>query len=353
MLDIDSNPFDEFAILTDKELREFAEGYNEDGGDDIDEFSDAFCCPNCGSVLTFMMDGSECSGCGIIINKEISAKSTRDSSAIKVNIGGNRNVFCTVSYHTTQKKYIKEELETLNENSIKRGGMRIPPNIIEDVAEVFNQMQTVKIVNKKKPGEEKKFVIRQKIKYAVLGTILLYKCREHALPYRENNIKRFMGIYGGLSRGQAIVRYFVFSGKINSLQVNIDTSEDYVDRFLRLLKLMDHSNPIPSERSQRYKMFVLSLVKDATAKKVGHDSTVISKIVGTIWLLICRENLNISSAEVETAVQKVRKNTFTRFSKAIDRNILMFIDIFDKYKIPHLVKRRLVRVKNPLYVGGR
>lgn len=53
----------------------------------------------------------------------------------------------------------------------------------------------------------------------------------------------------------------------------------------------------------------------------------------------------ITLTDLENACDGIRKNTFLKFSKCIEDNILLFIDVFNEFGIPHKVKGKLIKRK--------
>lgn len=331
----------QFATLSIDELEQYIRASN----DTQNAQPEGKFCPDCNIAVIHTSEGTSCPECKLIINGAPESKDEAPSGTSRLNIG-NRSIYASIEYSKQQREAINNQLINLNMN-FETTGIKIPQHILDDVANTYNEIQQIYINDKRNAEMEKKFVKRAEIKDSILGFLLYLKCREYGLPRRKNEIVKFMRlISNGLSKGERILRELHTIGKIN-IPMNIDPKEHYIDRYLEMLKLVHYNaDGTIQERSKNYKYFVLSLVKECIRKKVSVNSTGLSKIVGCIWILIIHMDLDIDHKQVEQACDKIRKNTFIKVARNITDNILHFIDIFEKYNVPHRVPYKIIKVRN-------
>ena len=258
------------------------------------------------------------------------------SGILKTSISGKKSEYTSVPDNSkSQRKQILDQLIRLND--VYTSGPKFPKNILESTANSYNDIQKLVIDTFDDNGEVnggKKFVKRGSIKDETLGAWLYYTCINSGLSRKKKDIAEFMQLSSnGISRGDTILRNLYNEGKI-TIPAYVEPSDDFSRRYLEalgLLKMTEYGDM--TETSERYKGFVDELVETSIKKRIAACSIKSSKIVGAIWVLIVKENLGIKESLVEDACDKTRKNTFTRFSKAIDENITAFIPVFEKYKI--------------------
>jgi transcription initiation factor TFIIIB Brf1 subunit/transcription initiation factor TFIIB len=192
----------------------------------------------------------------------------------------------------------------------------------------YNDIQKI-LINT--PDGEKKFVKRGDIKDEVLGKLIKYECDRAGIARMDKEIAEFMRLpSAGLSRGESILRQLHNQGKIE-LPINIDPTEGFIERYLESL---DINKP-------HYKDFIAELIQVANTIGVGLRSIANSKVVGAIWVLVQKEKLPITLNELDKKCN-IRRNTFLKFSTAITDKIHKFVDVFEKYNIPHgVIIRRL------------
>jgi len=310
-------------------------------------------CYYCETPMNKHQDSSyECIDCGykkITVGDYTNADEADNGNSIKM-YSRNGNVFSVnVDYTKTQRKQLMNELIILRDNSDE--AIKIPLNILRETAELYNKIQSLVIedngsividigqINHREEGDNtKKWVKRGRIKRETLGAILYYVLIKHGVAREKNDVIKFMGFNsGGLSKGFQIIEELVKLGHIDDLAPYIDfnTSNSFIERYLSLLQL---NNP-------NYEKFIIDIINESVKRRIGLNSYNNSKIVGTIYLLIKKLNLNITIEQIENACDKKRKNTFNNFTVAIEENILKFKHIFDQYGIPLGITNRIVKVR--------
>lgn len=304
-------------------------------------------CNDCKVAMNNTNEGYECPECHIVVKMigEMKDCSEENSSMLKISVGGNRSVYNSVhNYSKIQFKAILDQLMSLNEEY--KDGPKFPKNILIATANFYNDIQKLYVDKIDENGEicgQKKFVRRSNIKDEILGYCLYCECINGGVPRRKKDISVFMKLQSnGISRGEKIMRILHNEGKIN-LPLNIDFEDDYIERYLESLGIINTENM--TEQEIKYCGFVRELVNESERKKVGMSSVISSKIVGAIWILISHTKMQIDTNTVEECCDKIRKNTFMRFAKTVEepRNLVKFIDIFNKYEVPHGIKGRIVK----------
>ena len=287
-------------------------------------------CPDCIIAMDLTISGFECSNCGMQKQIDGGMKDCDEDSTGTFRVckaGQNSFYNITPDYAKTQKKAVIEQLNRLNS---LYSGPEIPKNILTAVATIYNDIQKMIINN------QKKFVRRGNIKDEVIGALIKYECIRADIPRKNKSICDFMRLTSsGISRGEEILRNLHLDGKID-IPIDKDPGSRYTEIYMKNLGI----------ESNNYSSFVNELVEISIKKKIGMNSIMTSKIAGAIWVLITHEKLNITSQQLETATENIRKNTWNRFSKSIELHILKFIDIFNKWNINHGVGGTLIKKKD-------
>jgi ribosomal protein S27AE len=306
-------------------------------------------CPECNIPMSPSSEGYECSKCHIVeqILGEVKDCSQESSGVIKMCYkSGNKSTFTSVPDNSkSQKKQIQDQLYKLNE---VYQGHKIPKNILESAADGYNGIQRLIIDKYDSMGQlcgQKKFVKRGNIKNETLGAWLYYSCVNAGLSRKKKDVADFMQLpSNGISRGDDILRTLHNEGKI-TIPIHAEPSADFAYRYLDalgLIKMVDDTDEI-TKQSKDYCGFIEELVRVSENKKIATNSVHSSKIVGAIWVIVCHQKLPFTTVQIEEACDKIRKNTFTRFSKEIESNILKFIDVFIKYGIDHGIKNKIIK----------
>jgi hypothetical protein len=256
------------------------------------------------------------------------------SGTIKIARGSKKNYYNgSQDYTKTQRRAI---LDQLFKNNDLYTGRKIPKDVLVKAAENYNETQQLKIEEIDSDGTttDKKFVKRGTIKDQILAKWIQIECIRAGTPRRKKDIAEFMRLSSqGFSKGEEILRNLHAQKKIN-IPIYEEPMEDYTERYLESLGL---------DNDPKYYDFIIKLVECAIEKRIATSSVLTSKIVGSIWILITHCKLGIDANKVESACDNIRKNTFTRFSKAIEDNILKFVDVFIEYNIPHGIKGKIIK----------
>lgn len=299
------------------------------GNSDSEDFN---YCPDCNIAMDMTTSGYECSNCGMQRQLDGDMKDCDEDSTgtLRVCRAGQSSFYTiTPDYAKTQKKVVVDQLNRLN-SCYK--GPEIPRDILLSVATSYNDIQKMIVSDDNK----KKFVRRGNIKDEVIGALIKYECIRADVPRKNKSICEFMQLTSsGISRGEDILRNLHLDGKID-IPINKDPGCKYTGIYMEALGL----------DSINYRNFVNDLVKMSTKKKIGMNSIMTSKIAGTIWVLITHEKLNITAQQLEVATENIRKNTWSRFSKAIESNLLKFIDVFNEWEVSHGIIGTLIKRKD-------
>ena len=293
-------------------------------------------CSECNAVMDLTINGYECSKCGL--QKQIDGnlrdcdeESVGTLRVCKAGQSGFYNI--TPDYAKTQKKAIIDQLLRL---SIVNKGIEIPKEILMTVATTYNDIQ--KAIDEDNEVA-KRFVRRGSVKDEILGALIKYECIKNNIPKKTKTICEFMKLAtNGITRGETILRNLYLDGKIELPTIpliNKNAYRRYTEQYLTALKI----NKI------NYQKFINDLVEMSIKKKIGMNSIITSKIAGSIWVLINHEKLKITVPELEQGTENIRKNTWIRYAQAIEKNILKFIDVFNKNGIDHGVIGSLIKKK--------
>lgn len=294
-------------------------------------------CPDCNVSMNQSGVGNEyhCPSCGLI-KKIIGSSSVDDFSSNVKTFSGKIGSY--TSYQ--QKEIIKTLLFNNNENS----SFKIPRDILLKTVEKYHSIQNI-LIEEEENGitKEKKFVKRGQVKDCVLAKLLYYECMASGIARRQKDLAEFMGLESnGLSKGDNILKKLEYNNLI-TLPKEQDQTESYISRYFETLSI-DKDN---------YKKFIYDIIQLANKRKIGRSSISCSKVVGSIWFLICYQStiddtLNISKERLELACDNIRSNTFTNFSKELEKNLQYFLGLFLKHNIYHgegiIVKK--ITVKN-------
>jgi len=298
-------------------------------------------CTDCGTILSFdTISTWICNNCGRQTHaagavQDVSEEST---GTIKVSNGLKRNYYNgSGNYASTQKRAILDQL--LHNNEVYKGP-KFPKDVLTQAANLYNETQQIELDEVDCEGNvnHRKFVKRGTVKNEILCKLVEITCKQAGAPRKKKEIAQFMHLPNqGYPRGEEILRALRAKGKID-IPINEDPTEDFIERYLEALGL-----DADEKSFERYKAFVYDIVATSFRKYIGNNSILTSRVVGAIWVLIQHANLDIPAATLEQACDAIRYHTFTKFSQVVDSNIIQFIDIFEKYKIPHGVRGRIVR----------
>lgn len=293
------------------------------GGDSASSKDEVGICKPCGVAMTIEFNGEyKCPECGLIehvgVVQDYDDKNVSGYRIVSTTNGYRQYYGAGSNYARKQEKDIGSQLDEL---AVRYKGPAIPHHIRVKAGQWYNDIQKILIDT---PDGAKKFVRRGDIKDEVLGKLIKYECDRAGIARMDKEIAEFMRLpSAGLSRGENILRQLHNQNKI-TLPINIDPTEGFIDRYLECLEL----------NTPRYKEFLRDLIEKANEEGVGWRSIANSKVVGAIWILIQKEGLPITLAELDKKCN-IRRNTFLKFSNAVNDKLHKFVSVFEKHKIPH------------------
>jgi hypothetical protein len=284
-------------------------------------------CPDC--VTPMVIQGCEykCLICGRTDTNETSAAVTESTSGGYIkSIGANgrgRHYNVAADYSKTQYRAI---LTLLQGRAQVYTGIAFAPEILATVAHQYNDIQTSvkddKLDDNGAVVGKKKFVRRSNTKDEILSALMYFECNKR-IPRRRRDIAKFNQLVtDGFSGGEEIIRGLVADNRID-IVISEETAHGYADRYIEALDM----DPV-------YYNFVVELVTLSETNRVGLSSQLSSKVVGAIYIVICKKRLNISTATIEKSTDNTKKNTFMKFYDAVMANRAMFIDVFKRHNIP-------------------
>lgn len=292
-------------------------------------------CPDCNIVMTSMNSNYECLQCGLQCHIDGEVKDCIEDNVTNLKMASGRKVYNIASdYSRAQKKSILDQL--INNNSAY-AGPKIPRDVLVMAANDYNELQKLNFDKLDDDGNvcgESKFVKRGNIKNEILGALVYYECIRAGIARRKKDIAMFMQLQNnGISRGEDILRKLHNEKKIK-LPINMETKDAFIARYLEALGIDDKPH---------YRDFIADLINVSVEKKVGMNSVMSSKVVGTIWILIERERLTIDAQTIQDKCDGIKKNTWLRYTKVIKENLLKFIGVFDKHNIDHGLRGRVMK----------
>lgn len=293
-------------------------------------------CPDCDIPMEISGVEYICKNCSMTIKNE---KDTCDHDAVSNNnlhmtTGRNRGKIYNINsdYTRAQKKAI---LDQLTKNASDFAGSKIPQNVLNATATQYNNIQKFvtedEVDGNGNVKSQKKFVRRGTIKDEVIATLIKYEGRREGIFLKNRDIASFMKLPTcGFARGEDIVRTLRERGEID-LPMDDEPVEGFTDRYLEALGIEEPLN-------SKYSAFIKDLIDESERLKIGMNSQISSKVVGSIWLIIVNCNLNITAAKLEKAADDTKKNTFVKFYKSVIDNMTVFSTIFTKHSIPKVPK---------------
>ncbi len=281
-------------------------------------------CKDCDIAME--MSGTEyhCAFCGYTLERDsecVKNHSESTSAAVRITIGANKGRFYNVNsdYTRAQKKVILLQMTT-NQKNYK--GAAIPYNVILNTANQYNAIQktTTNEVDATGATITRKFVKRGAIKNEILAAILYFECIRAGVTRKKKDIAIFMGLgTNGFSRGENILRNLESEGKVE-IPIDEEPISGFADRYLEALSI-----------DNKYNQFVVDLVELSEDNLISMSSQIASKIVGAIWVLIEFAKLGITPAQLETAADNTKKNTFMKFRDTVMNNWRLFAPVFIKH----------------------
>ena len=328
-------------------------------------------CQVCNIAMHTTISGYECSNCGMLqrLDGEIKDCDEDSMGTLRVCQYGQRNFYnISPDYSRIQKKTILIQLNTLKSQYEREvGPCPFSDTILSAVATKYNDIQQLNDLTdstlndndqKNMTEDKKKFVRRGNIKDEILGCFIQEACIKSGQPVKNKTICLFMKLTSsGMSRGKDIVRNLYLSGQIEQIDIE-DIGNKYTELYLSKLNIINLdlvnsklNNLTPDQLKQQTKQrnyikFINEIVRVSVIKKIGMHSIITSKIAGAIWVLIKHVKLNIKYQTLEIATENIRKNTWNRYSKEIENNILSFIDVFNECGISHGVLGTLIKKRD-------
>jgi len=270
-----------------------------------------------------------CTRCGKVIGATDSFVDHAEASPsmLRIGAGAHKGRFYNIAgdYTKTQRKLIEDQLMR-NRSEFKHAN--IPDHVLSAVADKYNAIQ--KDITEDRIDTEgnicgkQKFVRRGNIKDEILAALIHAECIKHKLVRKKKDIAEFMKLpSAGFSRGEDILRSLVSEGRIAEIE-STETMQAHIQRYLEDLEI---------ER-ENYAGFITEVIETSERCRIGMNSQISSKVLGAIWIIITHCGLKITSARLEAAGDNTKKNTFVKFSQAVDKHMITFTRIFNKYKIP-------------------
>jgi len=288
-------------------------------------------CPQCN--VSMEIDGCEymCPKCGQIQERaEERAEDSETNSSIKLSSANGRSSrFYINNSASNQKDNIYKQLIHRYNNPPE--SILLPPkDVLNEVAETYASIQS-KVATEyyDKDGISagtKKFVHRSYIRSEILACLIDITCKKHKTPRSKTDIAKFMGLgTAGYSRGENKLRAVV-PDLYKSTEAPDDASfidVGYIGLYFATLSI-----------DPKYTEFIVDIVKLSEDENICMSSQPTSKIVGAIWVLITQMKLPITLQTVESAANKIKRNTFMKFAKAVTQADELFDSVFEKHGIP-------------------
>lgn len=292
-------------------LEQFAESLlNIEDTDDIPGI-----CPTCLTAMNITGVDYQCK-CGYICSNAV--EETRDhgdavSTSLRRATGTykGRMYNSTNDYAKAQKKMIVEQLMR---NRRDYNGDKIPENILQKTAEIYNGIQRN---HESDEDQEKKFVRRGPIKDEILSFLIEKVCESEGLARSQQEISQFMKLRNnGYARGEKIVNSLIAAGRL-ALPEPVSDAVRHTDHFFEKMNITE----------PRYHKFVCDIFDISEQLQICMQSQPASKIVGAIYLLVRSEGLKFTAADIERFTS-IKKNTFNKFYKELVANKSVFTQAF-------------------------
>lgn len=286
---------------------------------------------DCGGRLLLNDDVLLCQKCGVEVEKNSIITDDNYSATANTECNVNSNGFMSMKIigkksYGLQKSMLKtcadysqyrklttlKEIISWNSNSKKQ---HIPKNVMIEANNMF-----AKIKDHKK-------VYRKDGKKGVIGSCIYYACYNNGISKTPSEIAQFSGIEDKFhSRGDRELRALSEMGIID-LPAKINPINDYIDRYLQILKI-----------DTKYKSFLTDMIKRANEKKIHilYDSKSNTKACAVIYILVERvASLRaIITDETISSVCNISKTTFIRYYKIICEYYRKFKKVFKRHGIP-------------------
>jgi len=286
-----------------------------------------------------LVEYNKCKNCNLLMFYQNSQYICEKCGCIKTVIGGHEN---SDDKSSTKRRIIKDNsnspdkilkfLNNKNEASEARGEKRIPLVILEQTAQLYNNIQKI---SQNTLDTSYKLSNRSSNVNDILSAILYQVCINNNYGYKKKEIADFMMLESsGFSKGDDFIKHLESRGII-SLNISNDIVKSLTIRYCRNLNI-----------DEKYINFISEIISAANNLNIGMNSISSSKVVGTIWLLIrqlsWQETMMKSVAkfsqikidDIEKQCDKTRRNTFISYYELIKNNERLFLEIYKKYNVP-------------------
>lgn len=280
-------------------------------------------CEGCRRPMTRQANIWTCQQCGSTVTLTGSANDFDDNSVSNLQYRNGHKVWrISADYAKSQWKTIYDQLIALNN---KYDGLKIHEEILERTASRYNDIQRLETVSNAIQGDPKKFIRRKSMKDEILAAILYAECAERGEARKKNDIADFMELRrNGFARGERILRDLKAKNKINII-TDVETKDSFADRYMTALGIID-----PQHRG-----FVKDLMEMTLELRIGVNTVVPTKAVGAIWILATRVDVPIITPElIQECCDGIKKSIFLKYVKAIEDNVDLLVEVFNKYGIP-------------------
>jgi len=216
-------------------------------------------------------------------------------------------------------------VDLLSANNARcRPEARIPIEIIERVAILYNEIQKSENVNSAVNGDAKKFVKRGNNKNEILAALTFHECSKANVVRKKGDIAEWMDLKRrGFSRGEGTLKTLKTGSKLK-LQLDVEAKDSFVERYLNASGVMD----------ARHRKFVSELVQRCVDEYIGTGSVVPTKVVGAIYILASRVELGLTADTIQDRCDNIKKNTFMRFVRSVEENIDLIENVFRENGVP-------------------
>lgn len=285
-------------------------------------------CTTCNIPMTRSSNIWTCAVCGVMNSVDGEVRDCDENASANLQFrAGNKVWRINGDYGRAQYKEIVDQLT--HNNTVCKPSLRIPPVIIDRVAASYNEIQKLENVSSAVNGIAKKFVKRGNNKDEILAALTFNECTKASITRKKGDIAEWMMLKKrGFSRGEGTLKTLKASDKIK-IQLDVESKDSFIDRYLNAVGIMDG----------RHRKFVADLVQKSFDHYIGTNSVVPTKVVGAIWVLVCREDIAITVDTLQDKCDNIKKNTFMKFVKAVEDNIDILADVFAEHEVSLVAKR--------------
>ena len=274
--------------------------------------TDSRLCVECDRpLINYITDDQfSCEYCGTTfdINTLLSQVEDRESSYITT-----KNYI--YNYAAIQRKTLEQQLINCNMLSTD---FRLPPMIIREVTEKYNELQCIKTIG----DEQKKIVKRGLNKNSILAVIIYHLLIKYKPVKSKGDIAKFMNIaITDFSTGESIIRDLVANNYLK-LDIHLDPSADFIDEYLGRLAAYSGNNDIKSAKNI---LFINENISLSNRLNLNMNMVIKTKIAGSLWLLMRGKYSKMSESMIEKSVEGCKKNTYIKYCSVV-------LEYKDKFK---------------------